>query len=113
MRSEMESANFEASVIDEPQGKCAVVASHLTYPEERLFPPALRPYTVPYDGGFKVSGFVLGTVVRYLPEEGTYLVFFPALNTMRSVSPDSIIRILLDDEAEPSMVGSLPRLTPP
>ncbi len=92
------------------RGKTVVVATHMVVEHIEQVREDLRDHAVEVaENRFKVSGFVLGTVVD-VSIHNMYWVSFRWLEHPIQVRTEHVIRVLLDDEAEPDLVHGLPRL---
>jgi len=92
------------------RGKMIAVASHVVVTHLGQLPDNLRAHAVQQGDTHKVCGFVLGTVLDH-SVYGQFWVTFPWSPEPVQVRKENVLRIVLDDEAEPDILEGLPRLT--
>lgn len=92
-------------------GRTVLVETHITVRQEQLR-EELRDHAIDIGSGhYQVAGFVLGKLVD-ISIHGPYWVRFPWKDSPIQVQEDTVLGILLDDEAEPDTFNGLPRLVP-
>lgn len=92
------------------RGKTIAIFSHLTKSKVDRLPNQLKKYAQPLpDGQFKVRGFLLGTVMDYSVHGQVWVKFSFAPEPVQ-VAQSLVVRLILDDEALPDVIGNLPLL---
>lgn len=92
------------------RGKTVVVATHIVVEHMEQVREDLVAHVVTLpNGSFKVSGFVLGTVIDQ-SIHSQFWVEFPWSDSPIKVASENIIKVLLDDDAEPDTISGLMRL---